>query len=128
MRAFLNVGLHFPSRVFPPDAVIVREGDPGDEAFIITSGHCSVRKLERGELREIGRLGPGDVFGETAILARTARNATVVSIDEVTVKLVTRALIEERLGPSTWLGRFVLALADRSREVDEKLARLGRER
>ena len=51
VRGFLNVGLHFPSRVFPPGAVIVREGDPGDEAFIITAGHCSVRKLERGEQR-----------------------------------------------------------------------------
>jgi eukaryotic-like serine/threonine-protein kinase len=125
VRGFLNVGLHFPSRVFPPGAVIVREGDPGDEAFIITAGHCSVLKLERGERREIRRLGPGDVFGETAILSRTARTATVVAADEVTVKIVTRPLIEERLGPTTWLGRFVLALADRYREVDEKLTRLG---
>ena len=121
VRGFLNVGLHFPSRVFPPGAVIVREGDPGDEAFIITAGECSVQRTERGELREVRRLGPGDVFGETAILSRTARNATVAAIDQVTVKIVTRPLIEERLGPSTWLGRFVLALADRYREVDEKL-------
>jgi serine/threonine-protein kinase len=83
-----------------------------------------VRRTERGELREVRRLGPGDVFGETAILTRTPRTATVAAIDEVTVKIVTRALIEERLGPSTWLGRFVLALADRYREVDEQLARL----
>jgi len=102
--------------VFPPGAVIVREGDPGEEAFIITAGHCSVRKLERGEQREVRRLGPGEVFGETAILSRTARTATVAAIDEVTVKIVTRPLIEERLGPSTWLGRFVLALADRFRD------------
>jgi eukaryotic-like serine/threonine-protein kinase len=131
VRGFLNVGLHFPSRVFPPGAVIVREGDPGEEAFIITAGHCKVIKLERGqtrEQREIGRLGPGDVFGETAILTRTARTATVAAIDEVTVKIVTQRLIEERLGPSTWLGRFVLALADRFREADEKLARLGGDR
>ena len=71
VRGFLNVGLHFPSRMFPPGSVIVREGDPGEEAFIITAGHCSVRRLERGEQREIRRLGPGDVFGETAILSRT---------------------------------------------------------
>ena len=77
-------------------------------------------KLERGEQRLVRRLGPGDVFGETAILSRTSRTATVVATDEVTVKIVTRALIEERLGPSTWLGRFVLALADRYREVDEQ--------
>ncbi len=128
VRGFLNVGLHFPSRVFPAGAVIVREGDPGEEAYIITAGHCSVLKREHGEAgeqRELGRLGPGDVFGETAILSRTARTATVTAVDEVTVKIVTRALIEERLGPTTWLGRFVLALADRFREVDEKLNRLG---
>src|SRR5262245_44090702 len=64
VRGFLNVGLHFPSRTFPPGAVIVREGDPGEEAFIITTGHCSVRRLERGALREIRQLAPGDVFGE----------------------------------------------------------------
>jgi serine/threonine-protein kinase len=124
VRGFLNVGLHFPSRSFPPGAVIVREGDPGEEAFIITTGRCSVRRTERGEAREIRQLGPGDVFGETAILSRTARTATVAAIDDVTVKIVTRSLIEERLGPSTWLGRFVLALADRYREVDERLARV----
>jgi serine/threonine-protein kinase len=116
VRGFLNVGLHFPSRVFPPGTVIVREGDPGDEAFIITAGNCSVHRLERGEQREIRRLAAGDVFGETAILSRTARTATVVAVDEVTAKIVTRALIEERLGPTTWLGRFVLALADRFRD------------
>ena len=48
VRGFLNVGLHFPSRVFPPGAVIVREGEPGDEAFIITSGNCMVVKLAAG--------------------------------------------------------------------------------
>jgi serine/threonine-protein kinase len=116
VRGFLNVGLHFPSRVFPQGTVIVREGDPAEEAFIITAGHCSVHKLERGEQREIRRLAAGDVFGETAILSRTARTATVVAVDEVTAKIVTRSLIEERLGPSTWLGRFVLALADRFRD------------
>jgi serine/threonine-protein kinase len=121
VRGFLNVGLHFPSRIFPPGAVIVREGDPGEEAFIITAGHCSVRKRERGEEMEIRRLAPGDVFGETAILSRTPRTATVVATDEVTVKIVTRSLIEERLGPTTWLGKFVLALADRFREADEKV-------
>ena len=44
----------------------------------------------------------------------------MVATDEVTVKIVTRSLIEERLGPSTWLGKFVLALADRFREADRE--------
>jgi NAD(P)-dependent dehydrogenase (short-subunit alcohol dehydrogenase family) len=33
VRGFLNVGLHFPSRAFPPGEVIVREGDPGDRYY-----------------------------------------------------------------------------------------------
>jgi serine/threonine-protein kinase len=119
VRGFLNVGLHFPSRVFPPGALIVREGDPGEEAFIITAGNCMVVRLEQSEQRLIRELGPGDVFGETAILTGTPRTATVMAIDEVTVKIVTRPLIEERLGPNTWLGRFVLALADRYRDLDQ---------
>src|SRR4029079_7610117 len=57
VRGFLNVGLHFPSRVFPAGAVIVREGDPGEEAYIITAGHCSVLKREHGEGREQRELG-----------------------------------------------------------------------
>jgi eukaryotic-like serine/threonine-protein kinase len=120
VRGFLNVGLHFPARTFAAGSVIVREGDPGEEAFIITSGTCVVSQRDGGGQREIGRLGPGAVFGETAILTRTPRIATVTAADEVTVKIVTRDLIEERLGPSTWLGRFVLALADRFREADAK--------
>ena len=127
VRGFLNVGLHFPSRTFAAGSVIVREGDPGEEAFIITTGTCVVSKREGQDgkaQREIGRLGPGAVFGETAILSRTPRTATVTAADEVTVKIVTRDLIEERLGPSTWLGRFVLALADRFREADAKARKL----
>jgi hypothetical protein len=120
VRGFLNVGLHFPSRVFAPGALIVREGEPGDEAFIITAGSCMVVRMERGEQRLIRRLGPGDVFGETALLTGTPRTATVMAIDDVTVKIVTRPLIEERLGPSTWLGRFVLALAQRFRDLDQE--------
>ena len=42
--------------------------------------------------------------------------------DEVTVRVVTRTLLEENLGLDTWFGAFVVALADRFREVDEQLA------
>ena len=74
MRGFLNVGLHFPSRVFPPGAVIVNEGEPGDEAFIITTGSCMVVKRQRGEQRLVGA-GPGESSARRLSM-RTARKAT----------------------------------------------------
>lgn len=125
-RLFLHGGSHFPSRRFGAGSVIVRQGDPGDEAFIIVSGHCVVAKTLDGQRHELRRLGPGSVFGETAIFSGQARTATVEAIDDVTVRIVTRALIDEQLGMNTWLGRFVLALAERFRETDEKLTQLTR--
>ena len=68
---------------------------------------------------------PGDVFGETGILSGNVRTATVTAVDEVTTKMVTRELFRDELGSDTWLGRFVMALADRFRELDMKMAARG---
>jgi len=41
------------------------------------------------------------------------------------VRVMTRELLEENLGLDTWFGAFVFALADRFRDLDEKLAALA---
>jgi len=69
-------------------------------------------------------LGPGEVFGETAILTGEPRSASVIAKGQVTTKVVTRDALERELGTGSWAGAFVKALAERFRDVDEKLARL----
>jgi hypothetical protein len=122
VEAFLRGGFHFPTRPYPPDAIIVAEGDRGDEAFVIEKGTCVVYKTINGERKVLRQLEAGSVFGETAALAGGTRTATVAAVGDVLVRVVTRALLEENLGLDSWFGSFVVALADRFREVDQRLA------
>ena len=66
-------------RFAQPGDVILRKGDEGDSMFIIASGEVEV---EFGDGREPVLLGPGQFFGELALIERTARTATVRADDE----------------------------------------------
>ena len=66
----------FSELVHVPDGeVLVREGRPGHEFFAIAEGRARVDR--RG--RTVAMLGPGDHFGELAILGQGHRDATVIS-------------------------------------------------
>lgn len=57
---------------------LVREGEPGEEHFLILEGEFSVsRQTESGLPLILANLGPGDSFGEEALLGDTVRNASV---------------------------------------------------
>jgi len=64
-------------RRFLAGQTIIREGDPAESFFVLTSGAASVRQNGPNGEREISRLKPGDFFGEIGLLSGTPRNATV---------------------------------------------------
>ena len=69
----------------------IAAGTPADKAYLITEGEVSVRK---GGV-EIATLGPGAVVGETAIVNRSLRSATVVALTPLKVVHFTSERIEE---------------------------------
>lgn len=65
-------------------ACVVTTGEPGHECFVIERGHAIVR---RGGITR-GHLGPGDFFGEDALLVRGARNADVIALEDLWVHAI----------------------------------------
>ncbi len=63
---------------------IVRQGDTGVGAFIIRSGKVEIVQDRDGQMRKLATLGPGDVFGEMALLDDVPRSATARALEPTT--------------------------------------------
>jgi len=66
---------------FEPGQEVFRQGDLGDRVYIVLSGAAEVWREADGRVRPLGRLGPGDWFGEMALLNQTTRGATVRCVE-----------------------------------------------
>ena len=90
--------------------VLTKEGAAGREFFVLLEGSADVEKNGR----RINRLGPGDFFGEIALVSRVPRTATVIATSPVRALVVTdrsfRRLLE---GSAQIQARVLQALAER---------------
>ncbi len=121
LEEFLVGGMSFPTQVFVAGSCIVNEGESGETAYIVQRGHCRIFKLINGEQVALADLGPGDVFGETAVFAETPRTATIQALTEVTVQVVNQDVFAKDLGMAAAMGAFVKALARRFVSTDKAL-------
>ena len=70
------------TRYLPGDE-IVRQGDAGDRFYIVVEGSVEVVRETSGTTTRLAVLGPGDYFGELALLNRAPRSATVRALSAV---------------------------------------------
>jgi serine/threonine-protein kinase len=121
LQRFLRGGSHLPRLAFAPRSRIITEGEAEEAAYVIVRGRCELSRTIFGQKRVLQHLGPGDVFGETALVVSTRRTATVEAIDAVTVLVVRRSDLEDELGRETWVWALLKALAKRFVELDAVL-------
>jgi CRP/FNR family cyclic AMP-dependent transcriptional regulator len=64
---------------------MTRQGTPGREFFVLLEGSADVKKNNR----KVNTLGPGDFFGEIALVSREPRTATVTATSPVRALVIT---------------------------------------
>ena len=108
----------FKERSFPAGETIIREGTGGAAFYVIESGEVTV--TIGGEPR--ATLGPGDYFGEIALLDEGPRIATVTAATELECYGLTlwefRPLVEEN-GVIGW--KLLQTLAKELRDAEDLL-------
>jgi CRP/FNR family transcriptional regulator len=110
-------------RSFAPGEAIVREGETGVGVFMIRSGKVEVTKESGDEVEHLNTLGPGDVFGEIALLTDLPRSATVRAIEQTEVLGLTGWNFRAELQKSPDLAYQMLRItARRLAEADARLA------
>jgi CRP-like cAMP-binding protein len=95
---------------FGPGKDLIVEGAMGREFFVLVEGSVDVRKGGR----RVNQLGPGDFFGEIALIAHTPRTATVTTATDVDLLVITAQSFTTLLEHQPKLASKVLAaLAER---------------
>jgi CRP-like cAMP-binding protein len=95
--------------------VLTKESERGLEFFVIVAGRAKVTR--RG--RKVGELGPGDFFGELALLIDAPRNATVTAVTPMEAIVLSRREFDAALAEAPRMTRKIMTgMAKRLAELD----------
>jgi CRP/FNR family cyclic AMP-dependent transcriptional regulator len=110
-------------RQYRRNASVFHEGDPGETLYVIVSGRVNIQTHAAGEQPvHLARRGPGEVFGELALIDGKPRMADAVAIESTDVLVLERSDFLRCVEASPRMALSVLAcLADRLRQAAEHL-------
>lgn len=99
----------------PDGEVLIKEGTPGRDFFVIVDGKATVNRKGK----DVATLGPADFFGELALLDRAPRNATVTAAGPLRVFVLTQQSFHSLLATIPSLSNKVMVgMARRLHELD----------
>ena len=105
--AFEGTVAHHRAEI-PAGSTIFAENDPPTTAFLIERGDVEVSTVQRGERTVLGRLGPGMLLGEMAVIDNSPRTATARAITDCELTPIDRRQFAERLAAADPVVRALL--------------------
>ncbi|HBR69873.1 MAG TPA: hypothetical protein DEA55_10915 [Rhodospirillaceae bacterium] len=110
------------TRSFAKGECIVVRGQQADAAYIIKQGKAKVYRDEGNEAPVMALLGPGEIFGEMAILRFDHYTLSVKAVEDVVAYVITPDMLHEQMRDAHPLMKKVLdTLLDRMKEVNQVL-------
>lgn len=104
---------------------VFREGDEGDEMYIIQSGKVAVQKVLGGKRTTLSVLEKGDFFGEMSILERLPRTADAEVIEDADIILINSQTFGEMIRSNPEIAvRMLRKYSMRMRETSEQMEAL----
>jgi CRP-like cAMP-binding protein len=101
-------------------ATVFRQGDPGGSMYVIRAGKVRVLKESQGRQRVVTTLGPGDFFGEMAVVTGRPRCATAEVIEEAELLKVPADRLQEMIsGTGEIAVRLIRHLAERLENANQ---------
>ncbi|MEA5445369.1 EAL domain-containing protein [Gammaproteobacteria bacterium AB-CW1] len=112
-----------PGQRFEAGTVIFERGEQGDKAYLIRDGRVEISTDQGGKKVVIANLGPGEVFGELALISHQARTATATAATDTETLVISterlqaaidaadpllQTLLRGNLGRFIWTQRFML--------------------
>jgi len=127
-RELLRVMQAVEAREYNDGDVVIREGDKGDELFIVLEGKV---RVFRGE-QTLTHLGPGEHLGEMALIRSVPRSASVTAVGHAELIAIRRQdffeiLRKEHEVAVKMLWQFLGVLADRLDQTSSELHNAKRE-
>jgi CRP-like cAMP-binding protein len=112
-------------RHYESGSIIIREGDRGNTCYVMRSGRARItRQHQDGRAITLTNVGPGEIFGELAMLGDEVRSATVETIEDVEALAILADDLKRMLKqhPETSV-KLLEALAAKLRLANERISR-----
>ncbi len=101
--------------------ILFKEGDPGDEIYLIKEGRIKIYKEMDGEERTLAILGKGEIFGEMAVLDGKPRSASAKAIENSVLEVLSKEAILNTINSQPMIKYLINTLIERLRAADEQL-------
>jgi len=101
--------------------VLFRDGDPGDEMYLIKLGKVRISKPAGDVEKTLAVLKEGDFFGEMAVIDGSPRSATATSIEPTELVIFDREVFMNQIRENPLIEYVLHTLIRRLRETDEQI-------
>ncbi len=110
---------------FAKGTTLFKEGEAGKDMFVLQSGRIAISKRVRDVEKTLAILGPGEFFGEMAIIANKPRNATATVTEDAKLLVIDSKTFEAMIrGNAEIAVRMIKKLAERLSEADAQIENL----